>query len=414
VRESSPLSLTVSESARQASPSYPGSAVGDGSGLIDIRQLANLSRGALSKAPANARPTRTEPDHDPLAGFGSFGNANGLSFATLDSLAPVARKPEPSGVALPLAILSGSAMIAVAALAAAYITGGSSPSVQSVALEPAAPVVAPAAQPVATPAPSALPAVDEPESLAVAQPKSTQEDMATGLVAERERSTVAARASAEPNQERAARETPHAVREREAPEPSRPAKRAPADKPSAVAEQPAVPAPAVIDAKTAAPKREPVSLDDVLADGPSTPAPTEVPAQPAAVATVPASAAAPASKEPPSIDSLLDQAVDAKPVAPAAAAPPLLETPSRDQVSTALKSVEAQVMQCAAQAGEPVQGTADVELTIAGATGRVMSVRVTGIQGPVGSCVARAARAARFPQFTRDRLTVNYPYRLSK
>jgi len=53
-------------------------------------------------------------------------------------------------------------------------------------------------------------------------------------------------------------------------------------------------------------------------------------------------------------------------------------------------------------------------VSVAGATGRVSNVTVSGaFQGtPVGTCVARAARSARFPRFSRASFSVTFPYAL--
>ncbi|MGF1468476.1 MAG: hypothetical protein ACFCGT_20315, partial [Sandaracinaceae bacterium] len=56
---------------------------------------------------------------------------------------------------------------------------------------------------------------------------------------------------------------------------------------------------------------------------------------------------------------------------------------------------------------------ARVELTVRGATGRVMATRVTGtLSGRARSCVAATVRRARFPTFTADRQEVEHTYRL--
>jgi hypothetical protein len=49
---------------------------------------------------------------------------------------------------------------------------------------------------------------------------------------------------------------------------------------------------------------------------------------------------------------------------------------------------------------------------VSGSTGRVSGVRVTGIQGSVGSCIAKAVRGASFPKFAKSQLTIDFPFRL--
>lgn len=96
--------------------------------------------------------------------------------------------------------------------------------------------------------------------------------------------------------------------------------------------------------------------------------------------------------------------------APAAPASNLPEQPSRDDVMNALRSVEDAVKAC----GGGQHGVAMAAITVAGSTGRVRSVNVSGqFQGtPVGSCVARAVRAAKFPKFSRPDFKVNFPFRI--
>jgi hypothetical protein len=52
-----------------------------------------------------------------------------------------------------------------------------------------------------------------------------------------------------------------------------------------------------------------------------------------------------------------------------------------------------------------------VEIGVRGETGRVGRVRVTGIQGPAGSCMALAVRKAVFPKFSKELFSVTYPYK---
>ena len=76
----------------------------------------------------------------------------------------------------------------------------------------------------------------------------------------------------------------------------------------------------------------------------------------------------------------------------------------------AMKSLEGKVRACAA--GEPVKGMATVEIGVRGETGRVSRVRVTGIQGPVGSCIALVVRKLKFDPFKKPTFSINYPYKL--
>ena len=102
------------------------------------------------------------------------------------------------------------------------------------------------------------------------------------------------------------------------------------------------------------------------------------------------------------------------PSAPAAAAAPvgaqsgaaLPAAPTREQVAAGFELVRAQLVQCAA--GQ--HGVAQLAVTIAN-TGRISHALVEGAFSgtPEGSCMARAVRGARFPQFGQPSLKVSYP-----
>lgn len=88
---------------------------------------------------------------------------------------------------------------------------------------------------------------------------------------------------------------------------------------------------------------------------------------------------------------------------------PLSETPSREAVRDALDGVAPQVYACY---GEEEHGLAEVAVIVAG-SGRVTTCTVSGrfAGTPVGSCIARAVRGARFPAFSQPRFEVHYEYR---
>lgn len=95
---------------------------------------------------------------------------------------------------------------------------------------------------------------------------------------------------------------------------------------------------------------------------------------------------------------------------PAAADPGSLpETPDRDSIVAVMRAVEPLVRACA---GEQ-RGVATVEVTV-GSSGRVRSALVTGFFSgtPEGSCVARAVRRARFPEFRRPTFSFTYRFQL--
>ncbi len=130
--------------------------------------------------------------------------------------------------------------------------------------------------------------------------------------------------------------------------------------------------------------------------------------------------AAPEKKAPPkptgprTIDDLLEGALNgsssktAAKSESAAAKPDLPETPSRDQVRSAMSSVQSAVQACSSGSG----GVAIVTVNVAGATGRVTNAEVSGVTGPAGSCIAKAVRKARFPKFSSRVFKIAFPYKL--
>jgi hypothetical protein len=110
-------------------------------------------------------------------------------------------------------------------------------------------------------------------------------------------------------------------------------------------------------------------------------------------------------------------AASAAPVAPTETSVPsdvatpvaLPEAPTREQVMAGFNAIESALTQCAA--GK--HGIVTLDATIAN-SGRVSYAVIAGaFKGtPAGSCMARAARAARFPQFSQPSLKVSYPVSL--
>ncbi|MBW2276226.1 MAG: hypothetical protein JRF63_01970 [Deltaproteobacteria bacterium] len=64
--------------------------------------------------------------------------------------------------------------------------------------------------------------------------------------------------------------------------------------------------------------------------------------------------------------------------------------------------------------GQGAGGSIKMNVTIAGATGRVKSATAMGGHAgtPVGLCAARAVRRAKFPKFSKPSLNVKYPFKL--
>jgi hypothetical protein len=79
---------------------------------------------------------------------------------------------------------------------------------------------------------------------------------------------------------------------------------------------------------------------------------------------------------------------------------------SRAQVIATMQKVQSQVSACF----RGTSGTAMADITIVGRTGRVTTAQVSGQNGAVGSCIARAVRGATFPTFKAETLSIRYPF----
>lgn len=137
--------------------------------------------------------------------------------------------------------------------------------------------------------------------------------------------------------------------------------------------------------------------------------------EPDPIAAAPAKPAKPSGDQ--SIDDLLDSALGGKPAKKAATAAATAEpsanlpqSPGRDDVLGAMKSVTARVQSC----GNGQSGVAMAKISVAGATGRVTNVDVSGsFSGtPVASCVVKEVSKARFPKFSQSTFSVTYPFKI--
>ena len=119
------------------------------------------------------------------------------------------------------------------------------------------------------------------------------------------------------------------------------------------------------------------------------------------------------------LDALMDEVVggsSAKSVPKQASAQrssdsSLPDSPSRDDVKTALQGVSGAVRACRKDEG----GTATVDVVFSGKTGRATSAKVASgpFKGtPVGSCIESAVKRARLPRFQQSTFKVTFPYRL--
>jgi len=118
------------------------------------------------------------------------------------------------------------------------------------------------------------------------------------------------------------------------------------------------------------------------------------------------------------LDALMDEVVGGSSSKPAetktssgSAESSLPDAPSRDDVKTALQGVSGAVKAC----GKSDGGTATVNVTFSGKTGRVSNANVASgpFKGtPVGSCIEAAVKRARVPRFKQSTFKVTFPYRL--
>lgn len=397
------VAMTTSPSGYAAQ--NPGFASGEASGLIDIRALASLAKQSSPQIAPGAAYDRFRADDDSRM---AVMNQTG-AFNRVDSLAPVSTTSSSSSAAVPLAILGGFALVAAAAFAAILITREAKQESASIAVVPdTAATTATAAQPTVTPEPAPPPAAPAaPEPTAAAPEPSVAEPESEELAKKDKRSRHERTASEEKSKDTIPAEKAKPKKEKESPPPSSDevmlaAKTEPKHEKAEKAE-PVEPKPEV--AKHETKHASSADIDDLLGG-----------------TAKPAAKTAPKSR---SIDDLLDGAGD-KPApaakkepkeapapAPAAAASEsggedLPSSPSRDEVLAAMRGVESAVRACTSPTEK---GTAEVQITVAGTTGRVTNATVTGITGEVGSCIARAARNAKFPRFSKPNFQVKYPYR---
>lgn len=86
-------------------------------------------------------------------------------------------------------------------------------------------------------------------------------------------------------------------------------------------------------------------------------------------------------------------------------------TPTRKSVRKVLGSMTSAVKRCG---GEPYQRLV-VEVTVVGATGRVVKAKTIDANHagtPVGACAAKAVKLARFPKFQKDKVVIKFPFDL--
>jgi predicted Zn finger-like uncharacterized protein len=335
-----------------APSSRPGHAVGEGSGLIDIRALASTTGLTGPSSVGASRPKKDSVDD--LLSIGT-GAPLGASLGA-PVLAPVHEETGNKG--LMYSIIAAAAIVAIAAVAIVVVIVSQDPDPVAQAAGPA--TVGGAITPGAdgTNSGNALPPTT-PNSAGDVAPSGTTEAAAVGG-AEDERDEDVAE-----DDDRGSRSGRRTARDRTP-------RRATG---SSAAAREATPEPSMAEAP--APRRGGGDIDDLLE---------------AALGGGGGGMAAPM----------------AAPRATGGGGSGLPEQPSRDAVASALRSVAGPVRSC----GAGQRGTANTTIVISGSTGRVQSARVAGqfAGTPVGQCVARAVRAARFPRFSRPTFSVTFPY----
>ncbi|MCS6797207.1 MAG: zinc-ribbon domain-containing protein [Myxococcota bacterium] len=350
----------------------PGQAGGEGSGLIDIRALASAT-----SSPATA--ARKDAVDDLLSiGTGSpLGSALGAPV-----LAPVVQEPKSNRTVL-YAVVGAAAVVAIAAIAiiAVLLSRPSEPSVAQ------APVMPPSGT-----APSATNSITGPGAVAPTGASGEAMGAAGGALAAPSSTSTSAAPPPTTAPQAAATEREESER---------------------------------TGGGRGSRRRGGGGEPESRGSGSSSSSPTAAsePAPSAAGASSMASGGARSSGGGGGgIDELLDRAIGgagtsmASP-APTAMAPPsqdsdLPEQPTREVVLNAMRAIQDQVAACGQ--GQAQRGTAMTNVTVSGATGRVTGAEVTGqfAGTPVGSCVARAVRGARFPRFRRDTFSFSFPFRI--
>ena len=183
----------------------------------------------------------------------------------------------------------------------------------------------------------------------------------------------------------------------------------PAESTTAAATQPSQAAPEKVEPQAAPTEAPAPSSADALSAAPPTLAPAApTPAEPATEEVAPAALEHKPALTASARGERVRRATRAnKGKVPAEPTGDLPAGPTRSEVVSRLESVRSSVQACAAGR----TGIADLDITIAH-TGVVMHVLVGGdFAGTTeGSCIARAVRQARFPQFTQERFRLLYPY----
>jgi hypothetical protein len=357
--QAAPSMSSIASSRMSTSSGTAGYASGDGSGLIDVRKLAEMHAAMTAQESPRAEIESSSliPSH------GSYAH----------TLAPLSLPLPPSaaqsgGIDGKTKLIAGLAAFGMVLAAAVGVLALTRPLPQAEVASATQPI---AADHVVNGQPADEPKVAAAEETEEAKPEVAQADKEEPA-ADGEQAT--AEASDEGDSETASRSS---------------SKRSKRSKSKAKGDDDSEP---VAKADKKEEKKEKPSakdsIDDLLADGPAKPSKSS-------------SAGA-------SIDDLLDNAVSGKKSAPKAEEKPasnLPQTPSREDMLGALGKAKAKAAKCKGP------GVATAAIQIAG-SGKVSSVSVTGAEGAAAACVEKAVRSTPFPKFQKDSFEVKFPFKL--
>ncbi|MEZ4406310.1 MAG: hypothetical protein R3A52_07535 [Polyangiales bacterium] len=366
------------------------------SGLVDIKQLAEMARKEAEAEAAKPAPaTREVPKTQPIAQAEIEKKIEAKSTKKDDVMVTPARAASPTVAEPPpkrantgpLWALGGVALTAGAFF---LFNGTRSESPTTPAMNAETPAATAPATPEATtapaPTPSAEPSAAAPEPAPAAPAEAAPESAPTPAPVVAAPPPAAPEPAPTPAREEARARAHHTTTTAAAPTPPPPPRAEPRPEPHAAREAPRA-APATTQAAPAAPA---------------------APSRPAAST----GAAGGGEGRPQSIDELMGRvAPGARPAAPAAAAPAaqpdLPERLNRSAITGTLAPLNGAVRACA----QGQTGTAPVNITI-GNDGNVRNAALSGqfAGTPVGECITGVVRRAHFPQFRNPTQTVMYPF----
>jgi len=350
-------------------PGTAGYASGDGSGLIDVRKLAEMHR-----AMTEQEPVRAEIESSALIpAHGSYAHTLAPLSLPLPAAAPQQGIDSKTKLIAGLAAFGMVLAAAVGVLALTRpqpVTGGAPVAgAQPVGAEPAVVVGR-------EPVEEAAPAVEEEVAKAEEPAAKAEEEPAKAEDTEDEADEPGS-ATASRSGKRNKRGSSSKGKSKDDAEESEPVAKAPKEKEAGKEK---------LSAKD--------SIDDLLSGAPS---------------KTSKSSSAGASLDD-LLDSAVKDAVSGKKSAPKPeekpAASNLPATPGRDDMLAALGKAKTKAAKCKGP------GVATAQIQIAGSSGKATSVKVTGAEGASAACVEKAVRSTSFPKFQKDNFEVKFPFKL--